>query len=60
MSAAIYPLDAMDKTVTWSVSDTNLASIDTAGLLTAKQDGTITIKAVADGEKVYTKKLIKS
>ncbi|MBN1414863.1 MAG: alpha-L-fucosidase [Bacteroidales bacterium] len=50
LSATAYPLDATDNTVSWTVSDTNVACIDAEGLLTAKQDGTITVTAVANDE----------
>ena len=35
--------------VTWSVSDTTLATISTIGLLTPRRTGTVTVRATSDG-----------
>ena len=53
--ASILPADATDKTLTWSiVNGTNLAIISTSGLVTALDNGTITVRATAnDGSDVY-------
>jgi uncharacterized protein YjdB len=54
MSAAVLPADATDKTFTWSVTDgTGKATISDTGLLTAVEDGTVTVTATAnDGSLV--------
>ncbi|WP_439128058.1 pectate lyase [Polaribacter sp.] len=48
LSVTILPNDANDKTVTWSVSDENIATIDQNGLLTPKENGKITVSAAAN------------
>jgi alpha-L-fucosidase len=59
MSAAITPTNATDKTVTWAVSDTSLASISNTGLVTAKKAGSLTVTATAkDGSDIFGKTLI--
>jgi len=48
MSAAILPADATDQTVAWSVTNgTGSATISESGLLTAKTNGTVTVRATA-------------
>lgn len=51
----ISPLDATDKSVSWSIiTGTGLASINASGLVTAIDNGTITVKAsAADGSGIY-------
>ena len=44
----IEPENAEDKTVSWSVSDTNLASISSNGLITAKQDGRVVVTCITN------------
>ena len=60
LSAAGTPANASNKKVTWSVSDTALATISTAGKLTAKKvPGTVTVTATAkDGSGVTATKVI--
>ena len=55
LSAAVYPVNATQKAVIWSiVNGTGLASINASGLVTAISDGSITAKATAlDGSGVY-------
>jgi hypothetical protein len=48
MEVTTTPSNAGDSTVTWSVNDTTLATIDASGLLTAKLDGVVTVKATAN------------
>ncbi len=55
LSASVLPENSTDKTVTWSlVNGTDLATINTTGLVTAVDNGTITVRATAnDGSGVY-------
>lgn len=46
MTAAVTPADAEDKTVTWSSSDEGVATVSTAGKVTAVSDGTCKIAVV--------------
>lgn len=54
IEAAIAPQDATNKTVTWSVDDVAVATINaTSGLLTGVNEGTVTVTATAgDGSGV--------
>ncbi|QPA54973.1 S-layer homology domain-containing protein [Lysinibacillus sphaericus] len=48
LTATVAPATATNKTVTWSVNDTTIATIDpTTGILTAKANGTVTVTATA-------------
>jgi len=47
MLATVTPTTATDKTRTWAVSDTTIASISSTGLLTAKKVGSVTVTATA-------------
>jgi len=51
----VLPADATNKTVTWSIiNGTTLATISSAGFLTATDNGTVTVRATAnDGSGVY-------
>ena len=54
LSVDVLPANAMDKTVTWSVSNTDIAVIDQSGLLAPSQDGTVDVMATAnDGSGVF-------
>jgi|WetSurMetagenome_2_1015567.scaffolds.fasta_scaffold03649_2 uncharacterized protein YjdB len=55
LSAAILPLNATDKTVTWSViNGTGQATVNSGGLVTAVDNGTVTARATAnDGSGIY-------
>jgi len=55
LGVSVLPLTTNDKTVVWSIlSGTGEASINTAGLVTAISDGTVTVIATAhDGSGVY-------
>ncbi|MEI8271970.1 MAG: Ig-like domain-containing protein [Paludibacter sp.] len=44
MTATVSPIDAI-KDVSWSVDNTDIATIDATGLLNVKKDGTITVTA---------------
>jgi hypothetical protein len=53
ISAEVLPSNAENKGVTWSVSDENTATISNTGLLTAVDNGTVTVTATAkDGSGV--------
>jgi hypothetical protein len=52
LSADVLPVDADNRNILWTVSTG--ATIDETGLLTAVQNGTVTVKAIAeDGSGVY-------
>lgn len=48
--ATVLPSNAMDKNVTWTSSDPNVASVDQAGKVTAIKEGDATITASAGGK----------
>jgi len=52
LSSSVLPADATNKIVNWSSADTNIATVDANGLVTAKTAGTIRITATTqDGSK---------
>lgn len=53
LSAAVAPDDVFNDSVTWSSSDDGIATVDDYGLVTAMDDGDVTITATAtDGSEV--------
>lgn len=55
LTATIFPANATNKNVTWTSSDSNVATIDSNGKVTAVAAGTTTITATtADGNKTAT------
>lgn len=50
LSATVLPADATDKTVTWTSSNTAVATVSAAGVVTCKGVGEATITATADGK----------
>jgi len=60
MSASVLPVDATIKNVSWTVTNgSGKASISPTGLLTAKEDGTVTVTATSnDGSNISSTKTI--
>ena len=59
MSASVLPANAIDKSVTWTISNSNLASVSKDGLLTAKINGAVTVTATTnDGSDIQGKFVI--
>ncbi len=48
MEATVLPANATDPSVTWSVDNTSIGTIDANGLLTAVANGTVTVTATAN------------
>jgi hypothetical protein len=48
MIATLLPTNAKDSTVTWSVDDENIATIDAMGVLTAVANGNVVVTATAN------------
>jgi len=59
MSANVLPANASNKAVTWSISSGSAARVNSSGLLTAINNGSVTVRATAnDGSGVYGEKTI--
>ncbi|MBN2236922.1 MAG: Ig-like domain-containing protein [Bacteroidales bacterium] len=54
MSVEVFPTDATNKEVSWTCSDASIATISSSGLLTALQNGTVTITATAIDQNVVS------
>ena len=53
LTASVFPIDAGDKSLTWSSSDSGVASVDASGLVTAVSVGNSVITVAAtDGSSV--------
>lgn len=60
LEAIVLPEDASNSSVTWSSENPEIASVDQKGLVTAKAEGTVTIKAEAkDGSGVSGRIVLK-
>ena len=53
LTATVDPVDATDKTISWSSSEATIASVTQSGVVTALKGGTVIITATA-GEKTAT------
>lgn len=59
MIANILPIDAHNKNISWSVDNNTIAEISPDGILTAKANGEVVVKATAqDGSRVFGTKII--
>jgi uncharacterized protein YjdB len=60
MTATVAPTNATVQDVTWTVNDPSIAIINSAGLLTAKKNGTVTVTATTKeaGSAIYGTALI--
>ena len=60
LTASVLPANASNKSLAWTSSDENVATVDANGLVTAVKEGTATITAKAnDGSNVSAKCTIK-
>lgn len=49
LAATVLPADVTNPAITWASSDTDVATVDADGVVTAVAEGTATITATADG-----------
>ena len=50
LTAAVSPSNASDKSVTWSSSNTSVATVSSSGVVTAKGSGMVTITATSNAD----------
>jgi PelA/Pel-15E family pectate lyase len=55
--ASVLPSTAADKSVTWSVSDTTIATISQTGLLTPLKNGTVSVNVTANDDSGISKQV---
>jgi FOG: Glucan-binding domain (YG repeat) len=61
LTATVTPTNASNQAVTWTLSDTSIATVDSNGLVTAKADGSVTITATStskDSSGVSSTKIV--
>ena len=58
LKATVVPSTAANKTVTWSSSNSNVATVDSNGLVVAKSSGTTTITASTSSGKIAACKVV--
>lgn len=56
--AKLLPAAATDKTVNWSSSDTSIATVNSSGIVSALQEGTVTITACANSDASICKQKV--
>ncbi|MGL5765907.1 MAG: Ig-like domain-containing protein, partial [Sarcina sp.] len=54
LTATVNPSNATNKTIAWASSNSNIASVSSNGLVTAKANGTCTITATSHNNKTST------
>ncbi|MBQ6497880.1 MAG: Ig-like domain-containing protein [Bacilli bacterium] len=54
LTATITPSNATNKNITWTSSDSTIASVDSNGKVTAKKAGNVTITAITSNNKTAT------
>ncbi|MBR5399921.1 MAG: Ig-like domain-containing protein [Bacteroidales bacterium] len=59
LTATLSPSNATDKTITWSSSNTSIATVTPTGLVTAKAEGSTNITASAGGKNAVCKITVK-
>lgn len=57
LTATVLPSDAANKTITWTSSDTSVATVNSTGEVTAIKEGTAVITAKSNNNKVATCKI---
>ena len=57
LSASVSPSNATNKTISWTTSDSAVASVNSSGLVTAKKPGTATITAKSSNGKTAACKI---